>query len=136
MRVKVNVTKDVLERSKMCGMSDFHKNIPTNCAVSIAIIDLFPNAWVETRYCYLLGESRSSYNNCGAYDAVQLPEFVSRFIEEFDESSQEQRISMSPFSFEIEVPEYVISKIGIGQVYKVLSESRTLELVMLKETTI
>ncbi|MDW0189351.1 MAG: hypothetical protein QOA70_06840 [Nitrososphaeraceae archaeon] len=128
MKILVKVTRDVLERSKMCGIDkDEWIMIPYNCAVSLAIIELFPSACTETLYCYLLGENDSSTNNENSMDAVVLPSYVSDFIVEFDGLTPDERVLMSPFSFEIEVPEYVIQKIGIGQIYKVLSESSTLE---------
>jgi hypothetical protein len=62
--------------------------------------------------------------------SVILPQIAKEFISEFDESMPDERVLMQPFSFEIEVPEYVISKIGISAIYKTLSESSTLSLVM------
>lgn len=121
MKILIKVTKDVLERSKMCsvdGLGIANKN----CAIAVAIRDLFPHANVAQYSCTL--------DELDINTKIVLPRDVSDFIESFDSSSPSKRVLMTPFSFEIEVPEYVISKIGIGQVYKVLSESRTLELVM------
>ena len=132
MKVKVNVTRDVLERSKMCGHGD-DIVISRHCGIAVAVIDLFPDANVQSTFINLLG--------CGGLmsylpalltqpDFCRLPYEAINFIDDFDYAEPEERVLMSPFSFEIEVPEYVINKIGIGEIYRVLSESKTLELVM------
>ena len=55
---------------------------------------------------------------------------AAKFVAQFDGSTPEERVLLPEFSFEIDVPSEVIEKIGIGEVYRVLSESKTLELVM------
>jgi len=129
MRVKVNVTKDVLERSKMCGIKKKYKS--DSCAIALAFIDLFETARVGHFETWLI-----TYPEKKEFDSLSkvcLPKSAINFIRKFDMLSPSERVLMTPFSFEIEVPEYVISKIGISQIYKTLSESRTLELVMNKE---
>lgn len=37
------------------------------------------------------------------------------------------RAAMEPFEFEIKIPDRVINDIGISEVYRILSESKTLE---------
>lgn len=44
-----------------------------------------------------------------------------------DENLVEARKLIKPFEFEINIPNVLIDMIGISQVYKILSESRTLE---------
>lgn len=132
MRIKVNVTTDVLERSKMCGIIKEYKS--DSCAIALAFIDLFENARVGCYEVWLI-----TYPDAGKFDhrsCVNLPQSAVSFIQRFDLLTPEERVKMQPFSFEIEVPDYVISKIGLGEIYRVLSESKSLELVMHKETTI
>lgn len=126
MRIKVNVTPDVLERSKMCGIKKKYKS--DSCAIALAFIDLFENARVGNTEAWLI-----TYPEKREFDSksrIELPQVATNFIKKFDKLSPSERVLMQPFSFEIEVPEYVIEKIGIGQIYKVLSESSTLEMVM------
>src|SRR6187551_317344 len=120
MNIKVNVTKDVLERSKMCGFVP-GMMITESCMLALALQDLFPNACVAVRTAYLLG----GFNMC--QDMAYLPSIAILNRSRFDSIQPHERVLMTPFSFEIEVPKYVISKIGISQIYKVLSESSTLE---------
>jgi hypothetical protein len=126
MKIKINVTRDVLERSKMCGLIPGKERFVTNCMLAVAFKDLFPESFVVARHANLLGM-------CGmmtAPDCVILPNIAAHNRCLFDGKTPEERVLMSPFSFEIEVPEYVIERIGISTIYKVLSESSTMEMVM------
>lgn len=119
MRILVKVTKDVLERSKMCGIEKMQLCVPTNCAIAVALRDIFPYATIRRTYANLIdGDYRTN---------VMLPDCAVSFIDDFDSLTPQDRVNMQPFSFELEVPEYVIEKIGIGEIMKVLSESKTLE---------
>ncbi len=126
MKVLIKITKEVLERSKMCMI----EQAASNCAISIAIIDLFPQARTYQFTCNLLGDVDCTDVDCTDMDSVTLPFEATSFIKRFDNSVASQRVLMTPFSFEIEVPEYVIEKIGLNHIYKVLSESKSMELVM------
>lgn len=125
MKVRVNITHNVLERAKMCGFDG--NKITENCMLQVAFRDLFPECRVIVASVNLLGES--SFNK-PCRDEVILPEIAISNRRRFDSLQPHQRLLMTPFSFEIEVPEYVISRIGISTIYKVLSESSTLEMVM------
>ena len=122
MKILIKITKEVLEKTKMCNEEG--KNAPaTSCAIAYAVRDIFPKAWVERTRILINGWY-------GGGDTQSLLPFKAiAFIEDFDDSTPEERVNMNPFSFEIDVPDSVINEIGIGQVYKVLSESKTLEYV-------
>jgi hypothetical protein len=120
MKILIKVTKEVLERSKFCKSGQI--STTTNCGIAVAVRDLFPNAEIQVYTANLLGEEFTSLN-----DLVGLPSEATHFIHLFDSLDAHSRVQMEPFSFEIEVPEFVIQTIGIGQIYKVLSESKTLE---------
>lgn len=125
MKVRVNITPDVLERSKMCGLDG--KRIIESCMLQVAFSDLFPECVVLVSSVNLLG--RASLGKPSG-DEVILPEIAISNRRRFDSLQPHLRVLMTPFSFEIEVPEYVIERIGLSQIYKVLSESSTLEMVM------
>ena len=75
------------------------------------------------------------YINVPVYDPwigivqMELPGAARIFIMAFDTSCPEERVRIEPISFTIDVPYSLIDKIGIGEVYRILSESKTLELV-------
>lgn len=129
MKVLIKVTKEVLEKSKMCGLERGENYLPppTNCAIAVAVRELFPqssvgrDAIIIPTKDFLISKSIR----------ILLPSKAQAFIVHFDTRlNPEERVAMSPISFEVDVPDAVIERIGINQAYKVLSESKTLEMVM------
>lgn len=131
MKILIKVTKEVLKRSAGCGRSSL-SNIGSNCAVALAVVDIFPNAWVSHAFIHLHNVNYPTFNyvcDNEATHSIPLPRFVSQFISDFDSLDYNNRINLPEISFEIEVPQSVIDKIGISEAYRILSESKTLELV-------
>lgn len=139
MKILIKITKEVLERSMFCGidpqtginMSSLQSDTGRNCAIGNAICDLFQNAWVSNESVWIFDKVPDYSMAVSRLSRIKilLPRIATNFIYAFDHKSPEGRVDMQPFSFEIDVPKEVIEMIGIGEVYKVLSESRTLELV-------
>lgn len=104
-----------------------------NCAIAVAIVEIFPTAWVNgiSISIYERIPNLELYSECPAYYDIYLPNDVRKFIHLFDCSSPEARLLLPEFSFEIEVPQQLIDSIGIGEVYRILSESKTLELAQI-----
>lgn len=127
MKLKIKVTKEILERSKFCGTEETIKNlidhIQTNCAVALAVREIFPKCYVKT---YTITEH--FVKEMSAWE-IPLPEEVSSFIEAFDSLEPEQRVQMTPFEFEIPIPQEVIDSISIEGIKELIKDSKTLELV-------
>lgn len=123
-KLKINVTKDILEKSKYCGYQKGLDNANTNCAIAHAVRDIFPEAYVTYSFIYFKASDR---NNIDA-DRATLPQEASDFIESFDLSHPSERVDMDELEFEIEVPTGVIDSINIDEVRKVLKNHPTLEL--------
>jgi hypothetical protein len=117
--LKITVTKEILEKSKMCG-TKLGILMSENCAIAIAVRDIFPDACVGNPQI-LLGVL--------PFDVVNLPIDAIKFIERFDVSSPQDRVNMEPISFEIEIPDEVIAKINIDELRPLLINHPTLELV-------
>lgn len=115
MLLKITISKEVLECAKMCGTDDTGHN----CAVALAVRDIFPLAWVR----------RTEINPFGIYEGyrIKLPQDATDFIDEFDwlRNKPEQRPLLPPFSFTVELPDEVVERIDISDIEK----SLTLELV-------
>ena len=93
MKIIIKVTKEILERSKMCG-----EYKATSCAIALAVIDLFESAKVGADTIILItGQGQTIFDT--SY-VTTLPLEARWFIKKFDMSSPEQRILMNPFSFE------------------------------------
>jgi hypothetical protein len=70
-----------------------------------------------------------AHNNWTDFGVIDLPDTATEFIFQFDSRRPADRLTMPEISFEVDVPSEMIEAIGIGQAYKILSESKTLELV-------
>lgn len=140
MKILIKVTKDVLERTAMCGENGEY-NIGKNCAIAFAVCRLLPFSTTDVHhYVSMRGEEGvvkyfiNIYNNeiptIGNFiTAIPLPQEAVDFIDAFDDASPVDRVRMRPISFEVDIPSVVIDMISISEAYKVLSESKTLELV-------
>lgn len=118
MKIMIHVTKEIIAKSRFCELYD----APKNCAISFAVAELFPYAKTfSKRVCLLCSGRRPTTDYF-----VGLPEIAQRFIVKFDTTSPPERLRMDPVQFEIHVPDFIIDEIGISQVYKILSESKTL----------
>jgi hypothetical protein len=123
MKILIKVTKQVLEASKMCGVED-RMHFTTHCAIAFAVREVFPDAEVCSNY---QAEIKCRHVIGTPLFKIPLCEKATDFIYTFDSCTPEERAKLNPIEFTIDVPHEVIESIGIGQVYKVLSESKTLE---------
>lgn len=123
MKTLVKITKEILKKSMMCGTFESTEDVVQNCAIALAVREIIPKAKVFSTMIDPGLEFRS----------ISLPIEAQKFIEAFDNLASEPkvRLELPELSFEIDIPNELIQKIGINQVYKILSESKSLELVML-----
>jgi hypothetical protein len=120
MKLKISVTKEILEESKMCGYDN--PNVGRNCALALAVRDIFPSAYIRL-------ESISIKGQHDIKTQIRLPVVASIFIAEFDQNSPDERAAMQPLSFEIDIPDEVINRIDITEVTELLKDHKTLQLV-------
>jgi hypothetical protein len=138
-KLKIKVTKDILEKSKMCGVK-LDDKIGTNCALAMAVREIFPNCWVE-KHIIRLYDGELEFSKYGKFNVIenkyigqiQLPERATNFINLFDsmKSNWIDRPYLPEFEFEVELTEEVLQLININEVKEVLKESKTLELIEL-----
>lgn len=129
--LRINVTKDILEKSKNCSNTERGKN----CAIALAIRDVFPDATVGTNSIYFY-KDREKVLFTGEtivikeiWTSMDLPTEASDFIDNFDISTPEERVKITPISFDIDVPNLLIDRISIDEIQEVLRTSKTMELV-------
>lgn len=141
--MRIHVTKDVLNKAKYCAW-DKKNNIPTtkdaytgsNCAIAVAINDLFPNSIVSSEEIYFFKNKEEVDNYYDGYSHMKppfatclLPEAAIEMIYQFDDSNPVEREQMEPLSFDIEIHDKVLETISLDEVSKALSGSKTMELV-------
>jgi hypothetical protein len=121
-KLKIKVTKDILEKSKFC--TSLHGY---NCAIALAIRDIFPKAWVEHED--ILPYNDKLFDDKLFDKRIPLPFSAQMFIKRFDMLPPEQRSQMKEFEFEINVPNWAINEINIDELKPLLENHPTLELM-------
>ncbi len=127
MKLLIKVTKDVLQRSMMCGTKGSKGLVVENCAVALAVRDIFPDAKVKS---YSITPFSNLYP-IQQRQTIPMPGIAIRFIEDFDslKGKPELRLELPEFSFEINIPDFVLDHIGIKEITDIIEKSETLELV-------
>ena len=119
-KLKIKVTKDILERSKMCGTNE-GETVSQNCAVALAIRDIFPLAAVDGDNIWP--------NFSLADELIPLPKDARVYIIEFDNTHPVERPCLPEIEFEIQIPDSVIEKINIEELKPLLENHPTLQLI-------
>jgi len=120
MKIKITVTKDVLRRSMWCGTIRAIGATGENCAIALAIRDIFPDAHVGYHAIRPNGLSDN-------FGIMHISDDTTFFIQTFDSllSKPEKRILLPEYSFEIDLPDELVAFINIDDIHK----SKTLEVV-------
>lgn len=135
MRILVKITKEIIRESATCGLVSTKSTIEQNCLIAVGVREIFPTADVVYEMDHDTLERLGAFIRIRLPDRsrifiIPLPEIAFNAMLNFDSFSKiEARLSREPFGFEITVPMNLITEISISQVYKILSESRNLEMV-------
>lgn len=126
-QLTINITQDILVRSKMCGREEIEDNISvgSKCAIALAVREIFPFAHVGY---YDIFPFRNHENDDN--ESIELPEVARKFIKAFDSLPPICRVKMPQFSFTVEVPDAVIEKMEFPQLEELFkATARKLETV-------
>lgn len=129
----------ILDRNRKVDMELYSRN----CMISNAVKEIFHDT--TTIYHQRDQAPRGAaikIREGGCMFILPLPSEVYRRMVQFDagfklgglEQAHELRDEIEPFEFELNIPKRLIHLIGINQVYKILSESKILELAKAYET--
>lgn len=102
MKLKLKITKEILEKSSLCGAANGGGLLTENCAFAIAFRDIIPNTIVTKCVTYF----QSKHNN--TIGAVVHSNKQERFIDLFDLSEPVNRLLIPEQEFEVEIPDEVI----------------------------
>lgn len=115
VRFKIKVTKEILELSKECGAHNDFDTIGKNCAIAIALKDIFPEVVVTDYYIYPFGiDNKNKLDDL----RIVMPKIAQDFVKIFDSLSaiHKLRLLLPEFEFEISIPDEIISQINIDEV--------------------
>lgn len=132
MKLTIKVTKEILERSKMCGeIENSIGRLNTHCAIALAARDIFPNAIVEQTYIAPFPKKFADYMGSKAWGdqhIIELPLTAIGFISSFDRATPEVRVKMPELEFTVDIPDNVIEQINIDEIKPLLENHPTLSL--------
>ena len=123
-KLKIKVTKEILERSKNCGLGDDNGFKGHSCAIALAVRDLFPFASVGFNHIKFDDRTQKTVGNISYLDlATKL------YIQYFDAMSPLERPKLPEYEFQIEIPDEAIEKINIEELKPLLENHPTLQLI-------
>ena len=131
MKFQINITKEVLELSKMCNINGVnHNTVGQNCAIGKAIVDMFGlNSWVGANTIEFYDKAVFD-DDSKSISTILLPSQAIGFIQSFDNKRAKDRVLMTPFSFEIDVPDNILEQIiDISEITTLLAKAPYMELV-------
>ena len=134
MQLKIKVTKEHIEKAKYCS-SDF----PENCAIAIAVKDIFPRAYVAFNFFFVdqklfrqwlhIKDEKKTQQFERDY-GISLPAKARSFIHRFDYSTPTERSQLNELEFEVDIPDHIIEEhINIEEIKEILNGHPTLSLV-------
>lgn len=125
--LKIKVTKEILQRSMLCGTEEGPSSVGFNCAVALAVREIFPDAGVAGPFMrpFAMSDVPEIYDM-----EINLPSFVSDYIARFDGLVIRplERLDLPEIEFDINLSDEVIEQIDIEEVKQLLTTSKTLEL--------
>lgn len=131
-KLTIKVTRDILERSSNCATDGENgEGYGSNCAIALAVREIFPTAWVYPESIKPFNSELNIYEDDEdeIKELISLPEEARRFIVQFDAFTPKLRTIMRELEFEVEVPDRVIEKlVSIDEIKEILKTSKTLEL--------
>ncbi len=118
----IKITKEILERSKACGTRNDIDTIGNNCAIALALKDIFPEVFVTAHHIYPFGIDDNTLCN---EIRISLPPIALDFIKVFDclRSIPNVRLYLPEFEFEISIPEEILSHIDIDEINNIVKEN-------------
>jgi hypothetical protein len=118
VQFNVKVTKEILRQSKYCGKDREGYKIGNNCAIALAVADIFPDVFVSGFHIYPLGVETPAVQDL----RIPLPLVARQFIKLFDGFylTPNLRTLLPEFEFEMEIPDEVIFSINIEELLPVI----------------
>ena len=118
VQFKIAITKDIIRAAKDCGRENDDYTIGRNCAIAIALKDLFPDVFVTGYDIYPFGNGSDKRNSI----RIALPQVAQHFIRLFDGFSLTPRLRLllPEFEFNIEISDELIEQIDIGELKSII----------------
>jgi len=126
LQFRIKITRSIIEQCKNCGATNDQFEIGRNCAIALALQDIFPDVYVTNYYIFPFGITDKKRADI----KIMLPVIAQQFIKLFDGFylMPNLRLLLPEFEFPIDVPDEFIDEINIDEI-KELIKSRNIKTV-------
>jgi hypothetical protein len=114
----IRITKEIIEHCKNCGTENGTQDIGRNCAVAVALKDIFPDVYVTNYYIFPFGIDIEK----GKDIKITMPVIAQQFVKLFDgfNLTPKLRLLIPEFEFSINITDEVIDQINIDEVRELI----------------
>jgi hypothetical protein len=119
IQFKISITKDIIDRAKHCGTENDIYQMGRNCAIALALKDIFPEVYVTNYLIFPFGIDANDEKDV----KIPLPTIAQQFIKLFDgfHLTPNLRLLLPEFEFVIDIPAEVINAINIDEIKELIS---------------
>jgi hypothetical protein len=119
---KISITKDIIDRAKHCGTENDIYQMGRNCAIALALKDIFPEVYVTNYLIFPFGIDANDEKDV----KIPLPTIAQQFIKLFDGFylTPNLRLLLPQFEFMIDIPDEVINAINIDEIKELIRNSK------------
>ncbi len=116
---KITISKEIIAQCKNCGTDNDARLVENNCAIAIALTDVFPKVYVTNLFIFPFGIDSEL--------KIPMPLIAQQFINLFDGFSLMPglRILLPAFEFTIDIPDEVVEQINIDDVKELIEKTET-----------
>jgi len=114
IQFKIAITKEIIAQCKNCGTGDDTGRVENNCAIAVALTDIFPKVYVTNLYIFPFGIDGDKEKDI----KIPMPVIAQQFIKLFDgfRFTPRLRLMLPEFEFIIDIPDEVIEQVNIDDV--------------------
>ena len=107
---KIEITKEIIAQCKNCGTGNDARLVENNCAIAIALADIFPSVYVTNLFIFPFGIDSEL--------KIPIQLIAQQFINLFDgfRLMPGLRLMLPSFEFTIDIPDEVVEQINIDEV--------------------
>ena len=114
---KITISKEIIAQCKNCGTDNDARLVENNCAIAIALADIFPKVYVTNLFIFPFGIDSEL--------KIPMPLIAQQFINLFDgfRLMPGLRILLPAFEFTIDIPDEVVEQINIEEVKELIEKN-------------
>ena len=111
IQFKIVITKEIIAQCKNCGTTNDDRRVENNCAIAVALADIFPKVYVTDLYIFPFGIEGDKEKDI----KISMPVIAKQFIKLFDgfRFTPRLRLMLPAFEFTIDIADEVIEQINI-----------------------